>query len=72
MEIEIDDPDGRPVCVRVAYDAPLELMLSELQTIPYNIFPDDPRLRARLRGLLDVSIAQALKVAAHAVLDQQP
>ena len=50
MEIEIEDSDGLPVRVRVDYDAPLELMLSELGSIPDNICPDDPRLRARLRG----------------------
>ena len=68
MEVEIDDSDGRPIRVRVAYDAPLELMLSELQSIPCNIFPDDPRLRARLRGLLDAAVARALKAAAREVV----
>ncbi len=70
MEIEIEDSDGLPVRVRVDYDAPLELMLSELGSIPDNICPDDPRLRARLRGLLDAAVARALKAAARVVLEK--
>ena len=52
MEVEIEDSDGLPVRVRVDYDAPLELMLSELGSIPDNIFPDDPRLRAPVERIV--------------------
>ena len=68
MEILIEDADGRPVNVSIDCDRPLELVLTELQTIPYNILPDDPRLRAQLRGAIDVAVARALKLAARAVL----
>ena len=66
MEILIEDADGRPVNVNIDCDHPLELMLTELQTIPCTIFPDDPRLRAQLRGAIDVAVAKALRAAAGA------
>ena len=71
MEILIEDADGRPVNVSINRDHPLELMLTELQTIPMRIFPSDPRRRAELRGLLDIAVARALKEAARAVPERR-
>jgi hypothetical protein len=70
MEILIEKADGRPVNVSIDCDHPLELMLTELQTIPVRIFPSDPRRRAELRWLLDVAVARALKAAARVVLEK--
>jgi hypothetical protein len=70
MEILIEDADGRPVNVNIDCDHPLELMLTELQTIPMRIFPSDPRRRAELRGLIDVAVARAFKAAAREVVEE--
>ena len=70
MDILIEDTDGRPVTLTIDIDHPAELMLTELQTVPMRIFPNDPRRRAELRGLIDVAVARALKAAARSVMEK--